>query len=77
MSIGKRLFRSYSFSLPVLFVGIISFVEASSPTLNKEIVASADTAGSLYSAQLFLFIVGAVCILLAIASLVSKFLSKS
>jgi hypothetical protein len=77
MKLAKRVFTSFTFSLPVLFLGVALFVEASKPELNNTFTVMADTGELVFSAQLFIFIVGAICILMAVASILTKFLTKN
>ncbi len=77
MKVVKRVFTSFTFSLPVLSLGVALFVEASKPELNNTFTAMADTGELIFSAQLFIFIAGAICILMAVASILTKFLTKN
>jgi len=77
MKVVKKMFTSFTFSLPVLFLGVALFVEASKPELNNTFTAMADTGELIFSAQLFIFIAGAICILMAVASILTKFLTKN
>jgi len=76
MKVLKKIFTSFTFSLPVLFLGIALFAEASKPDLNNAFTAMADTGEIIFSAQIFIFIAGAICILMAVASILTKFLAK-
>ena len=70
----KRVFVSYTFSLPLMALGLTLFVELNSSSLPHVIMADSDI--NLSSVRLLLTITGAICFLLGLSSIVTRYLTK-
>jgi len=79
MRVLKKIFTSYTFSVPLFALGIVLLSQSSSGGIDNLIVG-ADISGAganqLFKVKLVLLLVGGICLLSAIISLLTKYLLR-